>query len=335
VPARYDWGRTCWSSSSSLRWSFSDFGRLTVVSMKAFSKLRRSLGLLPTLPIEARGTGPDGQVPVNLPGAPGSEQRDGRCTLSVVVPTRSEAPNVAILVSRLRVALRSSGLDWELVFIDDSDDGTPDAIRQTMLADPAVRLVHRARGARRGGLGGAVSAGFQVARGEVIAVIDADLQHPPEVLGAVITPVLSGKAELVAGNRYAWAGGTSGLAGWWRHLVSWACRVLVHALVPSSRKLMDPLGGLFAVRRSVLEGVALQPCGYKILLEVIVRCQPRSVGNVGFDFAPRQAGKSKADLREGLLFLRHLRRLAAADRCDVVTPSPTMLVPAGPSPGGI
>jgi dolichol-phosphate mannosyltransferase len=303
--------------------------------MRAFSKLRCSLGLLPTVPIETRGTEPDGQASVTLPETPGSEQRDGRCTLSVVVPTRSEAPNVAILVSRLRVALRSSGLDWELVFIDDSDDGTPDAIRQTMLADPAVRLVHRASGARPGGLGGAVSAGFQVARGEVIAVMDADLQHPPEVLEAVIAPVLSGKAELVAGNRYAWAGGTSGLAGWRRHLVSWACRALVHALVPSSRRLMDPLGGLFAVRRSVLEGVALQPCGYKILLEVIVRCQPRSVGNVGFDFALRQAGKSKADLREGLLFLRHLGRLAAADRGDVITRGPTILVPAGPAPGGI
>ncbi len=53
------------------------------------------------------------------------------------------------------------------------------------------------------------------------------------------------------------------MAGWWRHLVSWACRVLVHVLVPSSRRLADPLGGLFAVRRSVLEGVTLRPCGYK------------------------------------------------------------------------
>jgi len=263
-----------------------------------------------------------------------SMRAGGRCTLSVVVPTRSEAPNIAALVSRLRAALRPSGLDWELVFVDDSDDGTPDAIRQAMLGEPAVRLVHRAPGARRGGLGGAVSAGFEVARGEVIAVMDADLQHPPEVLAAVVAPVLSGEADLVAGNRYAWAGGTSGLAGWRRHLVSWACRALVHVLVPSSRRLADPLGGLFAVRRSVLEGVTLRPCGYKILLEVAVRCQPRSVGNFGFDFARRQAGKSKADLREGLLFLRHLGYLAAADRADVTAPVPAVLAAAGTAPGG-
>jgi dolichol-phosphate mannosyltransferase len=172
-----------------------------------------------------------------------------------------------------------------------------------------------------------------VARGEVIIVMDADLQHPPEALEAIIAPVLSGKAELVAGNRYAWVGGTSGLARWRRHLVSWACKALVHALVPSSRRLADPLGGLFAVRRSVLEGVALQPCGYKILLEVMVRCQPRSVGSVGFDFAHRQAGKSKADIREGLLFLRHVGRLAVTDRGDVAAPIPAVLASTGPGPG--
>jgi dolichol-phosphate mannosyltransferase len=112
---------------------------------------------------------------------------------------------------------------------------------------------------------------------------------------------------------------------------------LVHALVPSSRRLADPLGGLFAVHRSALEGVALRPCGYKILLEVAVRCQPRSVDNVGFDFARRQAGNSKADLREGLLFLRHLGSLAAADRAhraDAEAPVPAVLAAAGPASGG-
>jgi dolichol-phosphate mannosyltransferase len=109
---------------------------------------------------------------------------------------------------------------------------------------------------------------------------------------------------------------------------------LVHVVVPSSRRLADPLGGLFAMRRSVLEGVTLRPCGYKILLEVAVRCQPRSVGNVGFDFARRQAGKSKADVREGLRFVRHLRSLASADRADVTAPVPAVLATAAPAPGG-
>jgi dolichol-phosphate mannosyltransferase len=92
---------------------------------------------------------------------------------------------------------------------------------------------------------------------------------------------------------------------------------------------------LFALHRSVLEGVALRPFGYKILLEVTVRCQPGSVRNVGFDFAVREAGKSKAGLREGLFFLRHLACLAAADRGCSVAPNVATLAPAQSAPGAI
>ena len=87
------------------------------------------------------------------------------------------------------------------------------------------------------------------------------------------------------------------------------CRAVVHVLLPVSRPLQDPMSGLFAFRRSLLDGVALEPAGYKILLEVTVRTKPGSVRNIGFNFAPRYAGRSKATLREGVVFLRHLARL--------------------------
>jgi dolichol-phosphate mannosyltransferase len=148
----------------------------------------------------------------------------------------------------------------------------------------------------------------------VVAVMDADLQHPPEILPALIAPVLSGHADLVAGSRYGWAGADAGLSSPWRHLVSGGCRWLVHLLVPEARPLQDPLSGLFVLRRSLLDGVELQPAGYKILLEVIVRARPATVGNVGFNFGPRHAGRSKASLREGLVFLAHLGRLVSASR---------------------
>jgi glycosyltransferase involved in cell wall biosynthesis len=127
--------------------------------------------------------------------------RSGPCTLSIVVPTRNEEANVAALVSRLNAALQPCSFEWELIFVDDSDDGTAEAVRQIGQGSVALRLVHRPPGARRGGLGGAVNAGLKLARGEVVAVMDADLQHPPEVLAAIIAPILSGEADLVAGNR--------------------------------------------------------------------------------------------------------------------------------------
>jgi dolichol-phosphate mannosyltransferase len=239
--------------------------------------------------------------------------------LSVVVPTRNEALNVGPLAARLQAALCGTAGGWELIFVDDSDDSTPEVVGR--LADEVgvgspVRLLHRAKGLRTGGLGGAVRDGFAIARGRVVAVMDADLQHPPEILPALIAPVLSGEADLVAGSRYGWAGADAGLSSPWRHLVSGGCRWLVHLLVPEARPLQDPLSGLFAVRRSLLDGVELQPAGYKILLEVTVRARPAMVGNVGFNFGPRHAGRSKASLREGLVFLSHLGRLVSASRSN-------------------
>jgi len=235
------------------------------------------------------------------------------CPVSVVVPTRNEAANVGPLATRLANALKDIE-GWELVFVDDSDDLTPDEVRKLGGLGFPVELLHREPGARHGGLGGAVQEGFAKARGTVIVVMDADLQHPPEVVPALLAPVLAGEASLVAGSRYVWAGGDAGLSGPWRHLVSRSCRSLVHLLVPQSRALQDPLSGLFALHRSLLDGVALRPEGYKILLEVAVRARPASVGNIGFDFAPRHAGSSKATMHQGLVFFKHLARLVVASR---------------------
>ncbi len=88
----------------------------------------------------------------------------------------------------------------------------------------------------------------------------------------------------------------------------------MHLLVSGSKPLRGPLSGLFALRRSLLADVELQPAGYKILLEATVRARPAAVGNEGFNFGPRQAGWSKASLREGMVFLRHLARLVRASR---------------------
>jgi dolichol-phosphate mannosyltransferase len=78
--------------------------------------------------------------------------------------------------------------------------------------------------------------------------------------------------------------------------------------------LEDPGSGLFAFRRSVLEGVQLRPDGYKMLMEVAARGNWRAVANVNYTFAERYAGNSNAGMREGLVFFRHLARLALTSR---------------------
>lgn len=229
--------------------------------------------------------------------------------VTVIVPTRNESPNVELLVDRLTKALGAGG-GWELLFVDDSDDDTPQAIAAQHHPQRIIRLHHRPAGRRPGGLGGAVQDGFAAASGEVIVVMDADLQHPPEIVPALVTAIQAGEADLVVGTRFADAGESAGLSGPWRRAVSSSSRRLVHALIPRSRPLTDPLSGLFAFERSVIEGVTLEANGFKILLEVVARGHWHRAVNLAYRFDRRHAGRSKASLHEGWLFSQHLARLA-------------------------
>jgi|SRR5579875_115241 len=235
--------------------------------------------------------------------------------VSVVVPTRNEAGNVLELVRRLAPVLDGMQCGWELVFADDWDDETPQIVDELKRqGSMPVVLVHRHREERVGGLGGAVQVGFEVARGTVLVVMDADLQHPPEIVPLLLAPILEDDVDLVSGNRYGQSAGVQGLDGLWRRYVSWGCRQLTHLLVPASRQLSDPLSGFFAIKRSVVDGVDLRPDGYKILLEIVCRGKWSKAANINYEFRTRYAGYSKATMREGIIFIRHLLRLALAFR---------------------
>lgn len=230
--------------------------------------------------------------------------------VTVVVPTRNEAPNVATLVDRVAAAC-AGRFSWELLFVDDSDDTTPAEVLGAAVWAP-VRVHHRVPGRRRGGLGGAVQEGLDLAQGRVVAVMDGDLQHPPEILPELVGPILHGWADLVAGSRYHDGGTVPGLSGRWRRLVSAASRRAVHTLVPRSRCLHDPMSGLFAFDPSVIEGTTLRTNGFKVLLEMTARGRAQRVHNLAYRFADRGAGRSKAGAVEGLRFAAHLSRLVAA-----------------------
>lgn len=231
--------------------------------------------------------------------------------LSVIVPTRNEASNVEPLVTRLSAALASCEYEREVIFVDYSDDSTPEVVETVAAGNKdSILLLQRELGDREGDIAGAVKCGFLKASGLVVVVMDGDLQHPPEIVPSVASPVLSGRADLVAGTRYRSAGSRDGLANPLRRAVASACRGLAHPLVPKSRAFSEPLSGLFALERSVVEAVQLQPDGYKILLEVAARGRWCRAHNVDYRFHSCLSGKSKDGLREGWLFLRHSSRLS-------------------------
>ncbi len=231
--------------------------------------------------------------------------------LSVVIPTRNERANVQPLLGALREAL--TGLDYEIIFVDDSSDGTEQVLAAA--ADPKVSVVHRVQGHNGGGLAGAVVEGFVRSRGEVIGVCDADLQHPPAMLSLLVRRLTETNADIVVASRYLPGGGSPGLTPW-RKVVSRASRALAWVLLTAARRSSDPLSGLFVVRRAVIDGVALRPVGFKILLEILVRCRYDRVAEVPYVFGARAAGQTKATVRQGLDLVRHVVMLAASSPAD-------------------
>ncbi len=238
--------------------------------------------------------------------------------LTVLVPTRNEAANVVPLLDRLGVALQ--GTDAEVLFVDDSDDSTPDEVlRAALTSRLPVRLLHREGEQRRGGLGGAVHAGLKASGSAWVVVMDGDLQHPPETVPQLLSAGAgtgrTAVADVVVASRHVGGGSSQGLAGWSRVAVSGGATTLAKLAFP--RRLhgtTDPMSGFFAVRREALDLEALRPDGFKILLEVLVRSGRLRVAEVGFTFADRVHGDSKASFLEGLRYLRALIRLRASTK---------------------
>ncbi len=227
--------------------------------------------------------------------------------MSVVTPTRNEADSVPELLRRLH---RSCDVPIEVLFVDDSDDETPRIVEEISTSgqfDPLViRLVHRPPGERAGGLGGAVCEGLRRAGGTWVCVMDADLQHPPETTRDLLAKGIESDADLVVASRFLHRSAIEGFSPS-RHMVSQLCATTARATFPRRlRKVTDPLSGFFMLRNGVIDPDHLHPHGFKILMEIIGRYPNLATAEVGFIFAERYAGVSKASVREGARFVRQL-----------------------------
>jgi len=242
-----------------------------------------------------------------------SREATNHYTLSVLVPTRNEAANIETLIHRVRRALE--GFSTEVLFVDDSDDATPDVIdelirRQSCTDTLQISLLHRPPGERDGGLGGAVVAGLALAQGCWVCVMDGDLQHPPDVIPSMYLAAVSEDATCVVASRYRDGGTSAGLDGPIRRVVSRAASGAAKAAFPKAlRSVSDPMSGFFLFRRDAVDHRTLRPRGFKILMEIAVRTPTLRITEVPFTFAERHAGTSKANCLEGMTYARHLGRL--------------------------
>jgi len=222
--------------------------------------------------------------------------------LSIIVPTFREAANLPVLIERVFAALSAAGIVAEMIVVDDnSNDGTEQVVGDWSQRVPVKLIVRR----EERGLSSAALRGFDEARGGLLLVMDADLSHPPERIADLIAPLRRNEADFVIGSRYV-SGGTTQDWGMDRWLNSFVATLLSRPLT-SAR---DPMAGFFCLQRETLRRAApLNPIGYKIGLELIVKCRCRRVAEVPIVFTDRLHGESKLTNKQRIEYLQHLVRL--------------------------
>lgn len=228
--------------------------------------------------------------------------------ISLVVPTYKECGNINALVERAGNALASTKEPFELIIVDDnSPDGTADAVRALQSSRPWLRLLVRTE---ERGLSTAVMAGWNIAQGDVFGCMDADLQHPPEVISKLVDTLETTHADIVVASRHVRGGGVSD----WslpRRFVSWTATLLATMILPETLgEVRDPMSGFFLVRRDVIRRAVLKPRGYKILLEVLAKGNYARVKEVPFIFEERVEGGSKIGTSIVWDYIIHLARIS-------------------------
>jgi dolichol-phosphate mannosyltransferase len=224
--------------------------------------------------------------------------------LSIIIPTYNEKDNITPLVERVHGAL--TGHEHEIIIVDDnSKDGTIEIAEGLAARYPVKLFVRR----EEKGLATAVIHGIKHSSGSIIGVMDADLQHPPEVLPALVNAVADG-ADMVFASRYIKGGGCPNW-GLFRKIVSRVAMMIAHVLLPSSRRVKDPMSGFFMFRREKVDPERLKPIGYKIALEILLVGSFENVVEVPFIFEERSAGQSKLRPQQQIDYLKHVFSLMA------------------------
>jgi len=253
--------------------------------------------------------------PLQIPVLPWDLEKEPRspssatalCQLSLVIPTYNESRNIQTMVEHLTNLL--DGVipgDYELIVVDDnSPDDTWKIAEGLRVTYPQLRVMRRQQ---ERGLSSAVVRGWQISRGRIIGVIDADLQHPPKTLLRLLTAIQRG-ADLAVASRHIEDGGVSD----WsltRRILSRGAQIIGLIILPRVvGRVSDPMSGYFLVCREAIAGIHLNPLGYKILLEVLGRGRVHQIVEVGYVFQERLAGESKVTWKQYVDYFFHLLRL--------------------------
>ncbi len=264
-----------------------------------------------------------GRIITTYAFGPGVPQVSERVKFSIVIPTYNESGGIERLIATLTEVFQANGLDGELVVVDDnSPDGTG-AIVDSLTGRYPVRCLHRPG---KLGLSSGVIDGWRFARpeSEALGAIDADFSHDPKIVPAMVAALASGKYGLAVGSRYVKGGG---ITNWplKRKITSIVACMLAWPLTP----IRDITSGFILVKRTALEGVELDPIGFKIGLEVAAKAKYGKALEVPYVFTDRVVGESKLNGKEITNYLRQLRRIYATRLFGARARGVASIAPAG------
>jgi len=220
-------------------------------------------------------------------------------SVSIIVPTYNEKDNIPELIKNIFSIVKKDKFDLEIVIVDDnSPDGTGDVASELAKKYP-LQLVSRPG---KSGLSSAVLDGMKIAKGDIIGVMDGDLSHDPVIIPKMIDAIARQKNELVVGSRYIKGGK---IENWplSRRIISWVAIVIAFPFTG----VKDRTSGYFFFKRHILDGVTLDPKGFKIGLEIMVKGNYKRWKEIPYTFRNRTTGRSKMNFGEIKHYLSQLR----------------------------
>lgn len=220
--------------------------------------------------------------------------------VSIVVPVYNEGPNLDILIPKIASILKKAKIGFEIIIVDDnSNDGTEKTVKKLIMPYNVNYILRK----HERGLSSAVLKGFAEAKNNILGVIDGDLSHPPELIPELYKKIINGN-EIVVASRYI-SGGDVYKFPFFRRMISKGAILIARLLTP----IKDPMSGYFLIRKETIQDKKLNPLGYKILLEILVKGKYRNLKEIPYTFLPRNEGESKLKSNIYLEYIIHLLRL--------------------------
>ncbi len=217
--------------------------------------------------------------------------------ISIIIPTYNEAENIRELVKRIYKAMKN--YNYEIIVADDDSPDKTTKIASNLPKKYNIRILLRKKDK---GLSKSVVAGFKIAKGSIIGVMDADLAHPPEKIPKMLDLIKKENADIVIGCRLI-----KKIKNWSTHrrIISKLATLLAKPLT----KIKDPMSGFFFIKRKVIKNISLKPKGYKILLEILVKGNYKKAIESPIIFKGRIIGESKLTAKIYFEYLRQLFEL--------------------------